>query len=254
VVDHDGGGLSLVSLEPPYHLRRVEGLDAPHNIVFSPDGKRLYVSNLGSDRVTVVDLASGRVLEELVMPFEGVTDLMLTLDGGAAMILFSGRDEVLMLDLEADRTRALLTLGEMPFHAYPTMRGGRMIVPNNGDATISIVSFETAEETARLAGARSMTGAVAAWFDSLAFVPSEDEQRIVVLDLDAERLHESIPLPGRPGEPVLEPLGRKLYVPLTDRGVLAVVDAAERRLLGVVEGIGEAPLLARLAGTLNYCH
>jgi DNA-binding beta-propeller fold protein YncE len=254
VVDYEGDGLSLVSLERPYHVRRVEGLAAPHNIVFAPDSKRLYATNLGSDRVTVVDLASGRILEELVMPFAGVTDLSLTPDGNQALVLFGGRDEVLMLDLERGHTMALLTLGETPFHAYPTLTGGRMIVPNNGDATISIVSFEAAAETIRLEGAGGMTAAVPAWFDSLAFLPSGAEQRVVVVDLDAEQLLESIPLPGRPGDPVLEPLGRKLYVPLTDRGSLAVIDAAERRLQGLIESVGEAPWTARMAGSLNHCH
>jgi DNA-binding beta-propeller fold protein YncE len=254
VVDHTGDGLSLVALEPPYPVRRVEGLAAPHNIVFAPDGERLYASNLGSDRVSVVELASSRIVEELRMPFAGVTDLALTPDGRTALVLFSGRDEVLVLDLAGGYTRALLTLGALPFHAYPAMAGERLIVPNNGDATISIVALETAKETARLEGAAGMTAAVAAWFDSLAFVPSSEEQRIVVLDLDQERLLEPIPLPGRPGAPALEPSGRKLYVPLVDRGALAVVDAAERRLLGLVEGIGVAPWEARLAGGRTYCH
>ena len=254
VVDHEGDGLSLVSLERPYPVRRVEGLAAPHNIVFAPDNKRLYATNLGSDRVTVVDPASGRILEELVMPFEGVTDLSLTPDGNQALVLFGGRDEILMLDLERGHTMALLTLGEAPLHAYPTLTGGRMIVPNNGDATISIVSVEAAAETTRLEGAGDMTAAVPAWFDSLAFLPSGAERRIVVVDLDAEQLLASIPLPGRPGDPVLEPLGRKLYVPLTDRGSLAVIDAAGRRLQGLIESVGEVPWTARMAGSLNHCH
>lgn len=254
VVDHVGGGLSLVALEPPYPVRRVEGLAAPHNIVFAPDGERLYATNLGSDRVSVVELASGRIIEELRMPFTGVTDLALAPDGSAALVLFSGRDEVLVLDLAAGYTKALLTLGAMPFHAYPTMAGERLIVPNNGDATISIVALEAAEETARLEGARDMTAAVAAWFDSLAFVPSREAQRLVVLDLDTERLLAPIPLPGRPGTPALEPLGRKLYVPLVELGALAIVDAAERRLVGLVDGVGAAPWEATLAGSRNYCH
>jgi DNA-binding beta-propeller fold protein YncE len=254
VVDYEGDGLSLVSLESPYHVRRVEGLASPHNIVFAPDSKRLYVTNLGSGLVTVIDLLSGRIHDELVMPFEGVTDLSLTPDGSRALVLFSGRDEVLMLDLERGHTMALLTLGQAPFHAYPTLTGGRMIVPNNGDASISIVSFEMAAETIRLEGAGDMTAAVPAWFDSLAFLPSRAERRIVVLDLDAEQLLESIPLAGRPGEPALEPLGRKLYVPLMDRGSLAVIDAAERRLVALIEDIGETPWVARMAGSLNHCH
>lgn len=254
VVDHAGGGLSLVSLEPPHHVRRVEGLAAPHNIVFAPDGGRLYSSNLGSDRLSVVDVELGRVLEEVPMPFEGVTSLALASNGRHALVLFSGRDEVLMLDLVDHQTMMLLTLGALPFHAYSTMAGERMIVPNNGDATISIVSVEEARETVRLDGAADMTAAVPAWFDSSAFVPSREEQRIVVLDLDRERLLATIPLPGRPSDPALEPSGRKLYVPLTDRGALAVIDTAERRLLGLVEGVGEMPWTARLAGSINYCH
>lgn len=253
VVDHEGDGLSLVSLKSPYHVQRVEGLAAPHNVVFAPDNK-LYVTNLDSDRVTVIDVASGRLLKELYMPFEGVTDLSLTPDGKQALVLFSGRNEVLMLDLERDRTMALFTLGEAPFHAYPTLMDRRMIVPNNGDASISIISFEMGAETVRINGAGEMTAAVPAWFDSLALLPSGEAQHIVVLDLDTEQLLEPIPLPGRPGDPVLEPLGRKLYVPLVDRRALAVIDASERRLVALIENIGEAPWSARMVGSLNYCH
>lgn len=253
-VDYEGGGLSLVDLARPHEVRRIEGLAAPHNVVFAPEGWRLYATNLEGERVSVIDPGKGRIVEEIPMPFAGVTDLALSADGRQALVLFSGRDEAVMLDLAAGRSEALLTLGEVPFHAYPTQAGRRLIVPNNGDGTVSIVSFDARRETARLEAAGGMTAAVAAWFDSVAFLPSTDEQGVLVLDLDRERLLEPIPLPGRPGEPALGPLGRKLYVPLMDRGALAVIDAAERRLSGVIEGVSADPWIARMAGSLNYCH
>ena len=242
MVDYAGDGLSLVSLEPPHHVRRVEGLAAPHNIVFAPDGRRLYISNLGSDRLSVVDVVRGRVLEELPMPFEGVTDLALTPDGRHALVLFSGRDEALMLDLASHRTMALLMLGACTFPRLSDDGGrahdraqqwrrhhlDRLLRDGRGDGQ--------ARGGGRHDGSRARPGSTV-WPSCRAARSTASSSSIST----RSGCSRPSPCPAARVTPALEPLGRKLYVPLVDRGALAVVDAAERRLVGLVEGVGEAP-------------
>jgi YVTN family beta-propeller protein len=60
---------------------RITGLQGPHWIVFSPDGRRGYVTNSSGSTVSVVDLSDRSVIGELAVG-EGPNGIMLRTPGG----------------------------------------------------------------------------------------------------------------------------------------------------------------------------
>jgi YVTN family beta-propeller protein len=129
-----------------------------------------------------------------------------------------------------------------------------MITPNNGDETFSVVSTARLEEVARRPGAADMTGVNTGWFESVAFVISRGEAKLVVLDLETLQPAGEIALPGAPETGVTTPDGRKLYVALSAADEVAVIDVQARAVVGRIGGVGDGPWGAHMAGAINYCH
>ena len=90
-------------------------------------------------------------------------------------------------------------MGDSPWRACKTANGWFMIVPNNGDETVSVFSTASPfKEVARLKSAADMTGVNTGWFDTTAFVISRGDDKVVILDLENMRNVGEIEVPGEP--------------------------------------------------------
>lgn len=261
------GTVSFVSLRAARETARVSGLYEPHNMTFNLDGTLLYVANLGADVVSVVDVASGEVINEIQIgepqtvaaasradTYQGIIDVTSTRDGRLGFAAFGEGSALAVLDLGTQEVLKTLELGRLPWRAYPTADGSHMIIPNNGDATVSIVSTSSLEEVARLPGAADMTGVNSDAFGTTAFVISRGEDKLVVLDLVEMRSAGEIPLPSAPETGVTTPDGKKLYVALSGSDEVAVIDVGRREVIERIGDVGSEPWGAHMVGAINYCH
>ena len=262
------GTVSLVSLVERRELARVRGLHEPHNMTFDPSGQRLYVGNLGASFVSVIDVPQATVAGEIAVgpdralaardagdgAYQGIINVTATPDGSLGFAAYGEGDRMAVIDLQSGRTVKSLALGDTPWRAFTTSDGRHMIVPNNGDETVSIVSTETLAEVARLPGAADMTGVNTGWFDTLAYVISRGDDKALVIDLETMSAAGEIALPGTPETGVVTPDGTKLYVALSDAGSVAVIDVRAKAVSSVIEGVGAEPWGAHMAGAVNYCH
>ncbi len=263
------GTVSLISLEEAREVARVDGLFEPHNLTFSADGSLLYVANLGAEHVSVVDVAAARVVNEIPVAeptalaakgsgtseeYQGIINVTRTPDGRLGFAAHGEGNVMAVIDLRSQRKIKSLELGELPWRAYSTADGRFMLVPNNGDATVSVISTSSLEVVATLPGAEDMTGINTGWFETLAFVISRAENKLVVLDLVAMKAVGEIALPGTPETGVTTPDGKTLYVALSDTDQVAVIDVRRRQLVKTIDDVGDEPWGAAMAGALNYCH
>ena len=151
-----------------------------------------------------------------------------TPDGRLGFAAHGEANELAVIDL---RTRALkkrVALGELPWRAYTTADGRFMLVPNNGDRTLSVISTSTLEVVATLPAAEDVTGVNTGWFETTAFALSRAERKAVVYDLESMTRAGEIALPGTPETGVTTPDGAKLYVALSDTDQVAVIDVRTR--------------------------
>ena len=262
------GTVSIVSLAEAREVARVDGLFQPHNLTFSPDGRSLYVANLGADHVSVIDVAEARITAEIPVAeptalaakgdslsdeYQGIINVTATPDGRLGFAAHGEGNVMAVIDLTSGEKIKSLALGELPWRAYASADGRWMLVPNNGDATVSVVSTKTLEVAATLPGAADMTGINMGIDGTTAFVISRGERKLVVLDLATLAKTGEIALPGTPETGVTAPDGT-LYVALGDTGQVAVIDTAAGRLVRTIDNVGEGPWGATMAGALNYCH
>ncbi len=262
------GAVSLVALPEGRELHRVTGLSQPHNLTFSPDGKRLYVANLGANHVSVVDVAAGRVVDEIqVAPpvevasrqpadgeYQGIINVTRTPDGRLGFAAHGEGNRLAVLDLRTGAVKKTLELGELPWRAYSTADGRYMLVPNNGDATLSIIATADQSVVATLPSAEDITGVNTGWFETTAFALSRAEKKAMVYDLTSLSAAGEIALPGTPETGVTTPDGTKLYVALSDTDQVAVIDVRTRQLVKTIDQVGDEPWGVTLEGAMNYCH
>jgi YVTN family beta-propeller protein len=264
VGNYAGGSIVLLDLAARRVSARIDGFQGPHHLAFARNGRLLYVGNLTADIVSVVDVASARVVKqiEIAAPTEGggapelggVRAITVSVDNRLGFVTFGNDEGLAVIDLVGQRLLKRLTLGDLSRRAYATADGRRVVVPNDGDDTVSIVDTVSLEEVARVPGARVMTGVTMGWFETTAFVLARSERQVMVVDLEkGERVGE-IALPGRPEAGVTTADGSKLYVVLGDRNRVAVIDARTRRLTTVIDEVGQSPWGASIVGTTNYCH
>jgi YVTN family beta-propeller protein len=262
------GTVSLVSLEQETELARVTGLFDPHNLTFSPDGALLYVANLGANHVSVIDVASAEIIDEIPVgrpaavaategigaEFQGIINVTATPDGRLGFAAHGEAGELAVIDLRTRAVKKSVPLGELPWRAYATADGRFMLVPNNGDRMLSVISTATLEVVATLPAAEDVTGVNTGWFETTALVLSRAGRKAVVYDLAAMAKVGEIAFPGTPETGVTTPDGTKLYVALSDTDQVAVIDIRARELVRTIDGVGDEPWGAMMIGTLNYCH
>jgi YVTN family beta-propeller protein len=265
----EGGTVSLVSLAEEREIARVPGLFEPHNLTFSRDGARLYVANLGAAHVSVIDVARAEIVAEIPVAeaklmvakaadagaeYQGIINVTASADGRLGFAAHGEDGRLAVIDLDMGEKVLSLALGDRPWRAYGAAHGQYMIVPNNGEGTVSVVSTETLQLVATLPGAAGVTGVNTDPSGKTAFVISRAEEKLVLLDLETLSPAGEIALPGGPETGVISPHGKKLYVALSGVGKVAVIDVPGRRLLGTIDGVGAEPWGTTMAGADNYCH
>jgi YVTN family beta-propeller protein len=263
------GTVSLVSLGDNREIARVTGLIQPHNLTFGPDGTRLYVANLGAEHVSVVDVATAKVIDEIPVAeptalasrgglsgreYQGVINVTPSPDGRLGFAAHGEGNVLAVIDLESGVKLKSIAVGELPWRAYGTAKGRYMLVPNNGDRTVSVVDTARLEVVATLPGAADMTGVNGDLDETTAFVISRGESKVVILDLETMAPAGEIALPGTPETAVASPDGKSLYVALSSTNQVAVIDLPSRKLSAVIDHVGDEPWGATLVGGDNYCH
>ncbi|MBL4906376.1 MAG: hypothetical protein JKX94_02915 [Sneathiella sp.] len=263
------GTVSLVDLRGHVELTRIAGLHEPHNMTFSADGSKVYVGNLGANFMSVIDVAAGKVVAELGIgdsqalaslgndeEHQGILNVTSTPDGRLGFAAFGDGDNMAVFDLNTQEKLATMKLGDSPWRAFASGDGKYMIVPNNGDETVSIFSTTAPfKEVARLKGSEDMTGVNTGWFDTTAFVIGRGSNTITVIDLVKMENVGVIDIPGgTPETGVTTPDGTKLYVALSGTNEVAVIDTKTRTLIKKITNVGDEPWGAHIVGALNYCH
>lgn len=264
--DSGSGSLAVVSLPKRQALLRLSGFSDPGNLTFSLDGSQLYVTDGKTMELAVVDIVQqsvvGRTRLVPAVPSNGggagkdgsgVSALTRTPDGRYGFVSVAGLDSVIVVDLSTLKPVRQLRVGRAPLRPYGTADGRLMLVPNDGDQSVSIIDTATLQVAATLPGAKDATAINTEWFESVAFVMSR-QSRVIVLDLMNFKKLDDIELPGSPGAGVVMSNGQKLYAALVDVDRVAVIDTQAHKLGTLVEGVGRAPAGAILARSNNYCH
>lgn len=267
--DGSRGSVAVLSLQKRTLLFLLAGFGDPRNLTFSSDGSQLYITDRKALELAVVDIVQQTVVERVALASDvnpganrklekddgaGVSALTRTPDGRYGFVSLAGLNSLLVVDLSTFKPVKQLRVGRAPLRPYGTADGRLMLVPNEGDESVSVINTATLELAATLPGGKDVTAVATGWFESAAFVLSRSQKRVVVLDLMKFKRLDDVSLPGSPGAGVVTSNGQKLYVSLEDADQVAVIDTRTQKLLTVIDRVGRQPWGVTMARSNNYCH
>jgi len=149
--EQPGSTLSLVDLEQPREIRRIELAPhtRPHGVAwFAPD--RIAVTTEGSKHLLVVEPESGRIVAAIETGQDVSHMVAVSADAKRAYVTNIGSGTTTALDLGAGRKLADIATGAGSEALALTPDGGELWVAARADGQLAIVDTASLEVTARL--------------------------------------------------------------------------------------------------------
>lgn len=149
---HIGGGvfasrLAIVNATT-YAVTQVNieaaGADTPAGVIVTPDGSRAYVTNNGSDNVSVVNLTTLAVIATIPVG-NNPAGIAVTPDGSRVYVANYGSDSVSVISTATNTVINTFPVGGGPQGVSVTRDGAYLYVANSNDNTVTV--YDTATDT-----------------------------------------------------------------------------------------------------------
>lgn len=264
VADEAAGKVGIVKLDDYTLFATLDGFERPANFAFSNDSDHVMVSDSAAAEVKVIGTYSGARLDPIALTLDrpantsvqpdALNAVTRTPNGLFGLVTDRVTNRMSIINFRNWQEAMTIRVGANPTRPYGTADGRYMMVANNDDSTVTILSTEYFDVEATLPGVPDVTSIVTGYFETLAYVVSGSENKALIIDLNEMKVAGEIELGGKPGPAIVEAGGLKMYVPLTDTNELAVIDVREKALVKKIRNITDAPHAVATALVNNYCH
>lgn len=122
----------------------------PEAVDLSPDGRQIWTAHSRDGGVSVIDIASRKVVDTLNLGTKRSNRLKFTPDGRHVLITDLDAGELLILDTQTRKEIKRIKLGRSPEGILTVPDGSRAYVAVNGDNTIAVLDLKTWEITGHL--------------------------------------------------------------------------------------------------------
>jgi YVTN family beta-propeller protein len=116
---------------------------SPLGVAVSPNGSEVYVTNLNTDSVSVIDAATRSVVDTVPVGNSPV-DVAPSLDGSRLFVTNLGSGSVSVIDTATDAVVSTIAVGNSPYGIAVAPDGERAYAVNQGSHTVTVVDTDTA--------------------------------------------------------------------------------------------------------------
>jgi YVTN family beta-propeller protein len=118
--------------------------DVSHMCVLTPNGKKLYVANIGSESVTVIDLEKESVSQ--IEVGEGPEGIDVSPDGQVVWVANRSGGDVMIIDTKTDEVVHTMVSGEFPIRVKFTPNGQQVLVSNARGNEVAVFDAKSREK------------------------------------------------------------------------------------------------------------
>ncbi|MGE3289401.1 MAG: protein kinase [Pseudonocardia sp.] len=238
----DPGSKAPSSADVPTGALVVRG--DPAGLALSPDGSRLYVSDLGSGVVQEVDTHAAKVVREISVGgfLHGIA---VTPDGSRAYVAAEGTGAVSVLDLASGSVTATIRVadGAWLWGVAVSPDGHRVYVTSRNSGTFAVI--DTASSTVRTTvdAGTAPDGPVDVAFSPdgrRAYLTDRGGGMVTVVDATTDRVVAKVRVQSAPNGVTVGPDGR-VYVTNEGADTVSVIDPGTLAVVGTV-AVGDAPI------------
>ena len=181
-----------------------EGLNPVGHIDASPDGSRLYVANLATDTLTVLDTTTLEVIRILPVG-DGPNESRSTPDGRYVFVANWNSSDLTIIDAETLSTDRTIEVGEGTHGVAITPDGSEAWVTNRISNDIAVVGTSTLELLERITAGEYGNHITFTPDGHLALVTNARANELMVFDVRTRALLATVPVGGEPHEIALGP-------------------------------------------------
>lgn len=263
------GTISVIDMKTEQVVKTIEhdSFVVPHNVRFA--NGRAYVPSIGGNQISVIDVDSFEVVDVLLLEGEdapgacsgdpcGFADAQVDAEG----MLFAAHIEtgkVMVYDTVAREHKATIAMGFQPWSVFVDELSdelGTAMMPNWGDATVSIMDRDELTEIARSREGDSESYGInySPLAPGKAFVLNRIKESVAVIDRTTGELDERIDVGGTTETAATTADGKYLLLPISSANQFVVLDVKSRESVKRFKNVGKYPWSVTTIGGQNYCH
>jgi YVTN family beta-propeller protein len=206
--------------------------------VVAAQSTRLYVTNSGGDDVTVVDMGSLKVVDDIKVG-DHVHGVALQADGRRLFVTVESDNTLRVIDTATDKMIATIKLtGNRPNQCAVTPDGKYVAVPLRQGDGVDIIDVAQ-EKVVKTLPVKTPHNAYNAGSNRYMFVSSMASGEINMIDLQKMEYVAHIPVLGMPRPYVISADGNTIYTALSNLHGFAVANIAEKKALEKISIPGE---------------
>lgn len=174
------------------------GQTATHMLAVTPDGKRAFTANIGSDTVTAIELNAppGPKMIAHIAVGKQPEAIAVSPDGRELWVGQNGDGQISIIETATQQLKESIKVGEVPIRVKFTPDGKRVLVSDAQANQLIVLDAQTRKEIKRIAIEGTPVGILVQPDGRRAFVAAMQGNRVVVVDLEKLALAGTI----EPGE------------------------------------------------------
>lgn len=222
-------------------VRNYSGGTDPECVAVSPNGQRLYLSNEDAGTASIVDVASGKHRETLVVGTEpeGVTA---SPDGKWVYVTAETSNVVTVIDAQKEKVAANIMVDPRPRVTIFTKDGTRAWASAEIGGTVQLIDVKRQRviKRVRLGATDKPVGMVLSPDERTLYVATGRGNGVAIVDVATMKMTSKIPTGVRVWGIALSRDGRKLYAANSLSNTISVIDTAAKRVVKTI-GTDDGP-------------
>lgn len=196
--------------------------DGPAAVVFSPNGAFVYVSNSGSNSVSVINAATRAVIATIPVG-SNPSGVVFSPNGNYAYAVNSGSNSVSVINTTTRTVVATIPVGSAPLGAAVSPNGRYLYVANEGSGTVSVIDTTTNAVVRSVSVGSAPWGVVANPNGKYVYVTNAGSDTVSVINTATNTVTSTIPVGAAPWGIAISPDGSRVYD--ADINTVSVINA-----------------------------
>lgn len=195
---------------------------------------RLYVDNSNGESVSVIDLNSLKVVDDIKIGATLIHGLALGPDGNLLFVTVESDHTLRLIDTRTGQTKATIKLSGRPNECAVTPDGRYVAVPIRDGDRVDIVDVMQ-QKVVKVLPIKEPHNAVSTASNRYLFVSSMGSNAVNVIDLKTMSFSAIVPAGGRPRPYVISSDGKTMYVAVSYLHGFDIVNIPDKKVLQRVE-------------------
>ena len=195
---------------------------------------RLYVDNSNGESVSVIDLNSLKVVDDIKIGATLIHGLALGADGNLLFVTVESDHTLRLVDTRTGQAKATIKLSGRPNECAVTPDGRYVAVPIRDGDSVDIVDVMQ-KKVVKVLPIKEPHNAVSTASNRYLFVSSMGSNAVNVIDLETMSFSAIVPAGGRPRPYVISSDGKTMYVAVSYLHGFDIVSIPDKKVLQRVE-------------------